>query len=394
MESCGLLRKLYFHLAQYYRVVLSLALLFLVNACQYIHAPGNAKSDTNCVELDAKIELQAVDTEGDALDDPALWVHPVDRSKSQILVTNKKGGLHVFDLEGREIQLVAAGRLNNVDVRYDFPFRNGPADIAAASNRSFNAISFYRVDPASGRWKDVSARTVSSKLEEVYGLCMYRSMRSGKFYVIVTSKEGHVEQWELFCSRDSLVDAQLVRQFRLGGPVEGCVADDETGYLYMAEENFGIWKYYAEPVAPDRRLVADTNKVLSAQIEGLALYKSAAGKGYLIASLQQQSRFAIFERQGINRYVGCFSIVNNPQTDGVSHTDGIELAELSLGPDFPYGLLIMHDGLNDDHGTPSNQNVKLIDWSVLAGRLSPVLLTDTNFNYRRLSYPTAGVECK
>lgn len=361
--------------------------LLSIAGCQFSDVWNHTRTESGCVELEASLETQAVDIDGDVLDDPAIWVHPASRSLSHILATNKKGGLHVYDLDGREIQFIPAGRLNNVDVRYGFPFADRMGDIAVASNRSFNSISIFSVDAETGKWKDVSARTIQSKLEEVYGLCMYRSMRSGKFYAIVNSKQGQVEQWELFCSSDSLVDAHMVRQFSMNGQIEGCVADDETGYLYIAEERYGIWKYYAEPVAPDRRLIADTTKVLSPQIEGLALYKGGKGKGYLVASLQQKNQFAVFERQGNNRYVGCFSIVDGTKSDGVLHCDGIELLEMPLGPNFISGLMVMHDGNNSEAGAPSQQNLKLIDWSVIAAGFNRPLIIDTTFNYRLLAYP-------
>lgn len=397
MEGFGLHHKSVKNLNLHFNFLIrSLAFLLILSSagCHFWEEHQHRKTGSDCREVVAKTETQIVDLEGDVLDDPAIWRHPTNRVLSQILATNKKAGLHVYDLEGNEIQFLPAGRLNNVDVRYGFPFSTGTKDIAAASNRSFNSISVFAVDPVSGKWKDVSARTIASRLDEVYGLCMYRSMRSGKFYVLVNSKQGQVEQWELFCSSDSLVDARLVREFSLNGQIEGCVADDETGYLYIAEERFGIWKYYAEPVSPDRRLVADTSKVISPQIEGLALYKSSAGKGYLIASLQQKNRFAVFERQGVNRYTGCFSIVGSGNIDAVANTDGIELSELPLGSLFPKGLLVVHDGMNSENGQNAHQNLKYVDWSEIAGKFNPPLIIDTLFDYRRLAYPSAEGGCR
>src|SRR3954452_24501788 len=58
---------------------------------------------------------------GDAADDPAIWAHPDDPAKSLILGTDKQGGLHVYDLDGGNLQTVADGALpNNVDVVYGF----------------------------------------------------------------------------------------------------------------------------------------------------------------------------------------------------------------------------------------------------------------------------------
>jgi 3-phytase len=47
---------------------------------------------------------------GDAADDPAIWVHPVDPALSLVLGTDKKGGLNVFDLEGKRLLIDTARR--------------------------------------------------------------------------------------------------------------------------------------------------------------------------------------------------------------------------------------------------------------------------------------------
>jgi 3-phytase len=39
----------------------------------------------------------------DAADDPAVWIHPTHPEMSLILGTNKKGGLAVYNLEGKEV---------------------------------------------------------------------------------------------------------------------------------------------------------------------------------------------------------------------------------------------------------------------------------------------------
>lgn len=71
----------------------------------------------------------------DAADDPAIWVNPVDASKSLILGTDKQAGLYVYDLAGKPSQFLPVGRINNVDVR-SLETENGVRHIAAASNRT------------------------------------------------------------------------------------------------------------------------------------------------------------------------------------------------------------------------------------------------------------------
>jgi len=56
-------------------------------------------------------------------DDPAIWVHPTDSSKSIVIVTAKEGGLRVYDLASYVDWAAIADGLNlKVDTRV--PERN------------------------------------------------------------------------------------------------------------------------------------------------------------------------------------------------------------------------------------------------------------------------------
>jgi len=135
-------------------------------------------------------------------------------------------------LSGKEIQFLPDGQLNNVDHRDDFPLDGKKIALVTASNRSNNSIAIYRIDAETRRLENVAADQV--KTVEAYGSCMYRSSKTGKFYYIVTSKLGLFEQYELFDTGKG-VSAKRVRQIKVGGQLEGCVADDELGYLYVGE---------------------------------------------------------------------------------------------------------------------------------------------------------------
>src|SRR5439155_19480719 len=77
----------------------------------------------------------------------------------------------------------------------------------------------------------------------------YRSGRTGRSSVFVTAEKGQVEQYELKEVRGGKIGATMVRTIKLDSLAEGCVADDELGFLYLAEETKGIWKFGAEPDA-------------------------------------------------------------------------------------------------------------------------------------------------
>ena len=330
------------------------------------------------------VETEPVPHDGDAADDPAIWIHPSDPAQSTIIGTDKRGGLAVCDLQGTQIQYVADGKMNNVDIRYNFPLGAERVALVTASNRTKGSIAIYAVEPSSRQLRDVSARSVETGLT-VYGCCMYHSPVTGKYYFIVNDKNGVVQQWEVFDNGDAKVDAAMVRTFKLESQPEGCVADDELGQLYIGEEEKGIWKYSAEPEDDtERRLVDATHPPghLAAQVEGLTLYYTSDRRGYLIASSQGSNQFTVYRREGKNNYVTTFEITGGKTVDGVTHTDGIDVTNFPLGPRFPAGVFIAQDHRNTD---PSGaQNYKLIPWEAIATGASPPLMIDVMWDPRRV----------
>ena len=213
-----------------------------------------------------------------------------------------------------------------------------------------------------------------------YGLAMYRSKATGKYYVFVTDNSGTLQQWELYDDGTGKVAGRKVRQLDVGTTTEGCVADDETGAFYIAEEDVAIWRYGAEPGAGTARTKVDgiDGGRLAADIEGLTIYYAANGRGYLVASSQAQNRYVVYERGGANAYVTSFAI-GAGAIDGVTYTDGIDVASFNLGPAFPEGVFVAQDNTNDG----ANQNYKLVPWGSIARGTSVPLLVDTSWDPRK-----------
>ncbi len=335
------------------------------------------------VSVVATRETDPVHHGGDAADDPAIWVDPVDPEKSLILGDDKGGGLCVYGLDGRELQVLDETKhINNVDLRRGFllagAFAGGTAhervDLAGAGNETDRSLLFYKVNPSTRRLEPAGEIAAIGLVP--YGACMYRSAASGKTYTFVNDRNGVTQQWELRDGGSGKVTGTKVRQFDVGTMVEGCVADDALGKLYIGEETVAIWKYGAEPGDGEARVRVDgTGKGghLSADIEGLAIYAASDGRGYLLASSQGNNTFVIYERGGTNAYVGTFRIAAGA-VDGVNDTDGIEVTSAALGPAFPKGLFVAQDGSNT--GPSANQNYKLVPWEAIASKFVPPLLVD------------------
>jgi myo-inositol-hexaphosphate 3-phosphohydrolase len=221
-------------------------------------------------------ETEPVPSGGDAADDPEVWVHPTDPDKSLILGTDKQGGLHVYGLDGKTLQVAGRGlRPNNVDVLYDFTLDGHKVDLAVASLRAEKSRGFkcWRIDQDTRSLVDVTDGGVIKAFGggEPYGCCTYSSRKSGKAYVFINAKSGTYEQYELRDAGRGKIGATKVRTLEVGSVAEGCVADHELGWLYVAEEGRGVWKYGAEPDAGDKRVrvVKAGERRLTADVEGV-----------------------------------------------------------------------------------------------------------------------------
>nr|ABC75079.1 phytase precursor [Bacillus subtilis] len=347
-------------------------------------------------KVTAHTETDPVASGDDAADDPAIWVHEKHPEKSKLITTNKKSGLVVYDLDGKQLHSYEFGKLNNVDLRYDFPLNGEKIDIAAASNRSEgkNTIEVYAIDGDKGKLKSITDpnHPISTNISEVYGFSLYHSQKTGAFYALVTGKQGEFEQYEIVDGGKGYVTGKKVREFKLNSQTEGLVADDEYGNLYIAEEDEAIWKFNAEPGGGSKGQVVDraTGDHLTADIEGLTIYYAPNGKGYLMASSQGNNSYAMYERQGENRYVANFEITDGEKIDGTSDTDGIDVLGFGLGPKYPYGIFVAQEGENIDNGQAVNQNFKIVSWEQIAQHLGEMPDLHKQVNPRKLKDRSDG----
>ncbi|MBL7154065.1 MAG: phytase, partial [Phycisphaerae bacterium] len=100
-------------------------------------------------EVMATVETDPVPHAGDRADDATVWVHPTDPNRSVIIGTDKDdtaGGLVVYDLAGKQMSFTTGGKMNNVDVRYNFPLGGKEVDIIAVGNRTDDSIAVYTID--------------------------------------------------------------------------------------------------------------------------------------------------------------------------------------------------------------------------------------------------------
>lgn len=315
------------------------------------------------VTVTARAETPPVGTaREDAADDPAIWRNPANPAASLVVGTDKKGGLYVYDLKGVQKSFLPAPGLNNVDL-VELPDGQVLAIASDRSNLAIGQLFIARLDTATGTLAFVTRVEVGAG--EGYGVCGGDVEADGSFTVYSAFKSGAVYRTGLQFLAGELADqTELLNS--VPTQTEGCIYDNRTGMLYIGEEDVGIWAMFGryEGGPENRKLVAAIdNKMLVADVEGLAIAPQGKDGGYLIASSQGDNAYAVFRLPDMAP-VGRFRIAAGT-FGSTEETDGIELDNRDFGPDFPGGLFIAQDGMN----APKAQNFKYARWDEILAAL-------------------------
>ncbi len=305
------------------------------------------------VQVTANGETAPVGTgRADAADDPAIWVDPANPDRALIVATDKKAGLHVYDLTGKDIAFTQAGLVNNVDVA-------GDIIVASDRNDGVNAhLAVFRLDADTPAV--IALGRAAAGTGEAYGLCLKKTAPGAPITAALIVKDGTVRVGTLMV--DGAAPGFAVQwEYKIPTQSEGCVFDGDT--LYVGEEDAGIWQLVPNRKAATARLVAPVdNQRLVADVEGLATIDHK-GQRYLIASSQGDNAYAVFRLPGVE-YAGRFAVAAGA-FGATSETDGIEAVAGNFGPDYPGGIFLAQDGDN----APKAQNFKLVRWDRIAAAL-------------------------
>lgn len=292
----------------------------------------------------------------DAADDPAIWRNPARPEASLIVGTDKKAGLYVYDLEGKIRDFHDAGRVNNVDLRADILVAGTPRIVVAASDRNDIAqakVALFTLDPDTAKLSPIG--TLAAGTGEAYGICLAKT--EGKLYAFMVLKDGTIHQVALDLA-GQLPSGEIVRTMKLGTQSEGCVVDEKTQRLYVAEEDVGLWRFDArrEGSMTPTKIAAADGKNIVADAEGVALAEGPGDARYILVSSQGDNAYTIYKAND-ESYIGRFRIAAGAY-GAAEETDGIELIVGDFGPAFPGGLFIAQDGIQ----ASGAQNFKLVAW--------------------------------
>ena len=221
-------------------------------------SPGsNSNMNPAVVPLHAVLSTEAIVGE---VGDSAIWSNTADPTRSEILVTDmseKSGGLVVFDTAGKQTQKIDLKEPCAVDVLQGATVGGKPADLAVVVERGTRTLKIFTIDPASGKLTDVTAESESAPAINAAKLDVQVSLveRKGELGVFVTpasTKEGgDFAQFKLV-EADGKFTAKLVRV--AGGGTEksqpaGIAVDPDKGTIYFADEKTAIKRASSDPEA-------------------------------------------------------------------------------------------------------------------------------------------------
>ncbi|MEZ2440819.1 phytase [Chitinophaga sp. RCC_12] len=322
-------------------------LCFLACARPTSRANGQVYTDTAIVQPAVITEAVKFDS-----DDPAIWVNPQNPAQSLVIGTDKsaQGALYVFDLEGKIKQVVAnLQRPNNVDIAYGLVLNGKRIDYAVTTERITHKLRFYSLpgmQPIDDGGIPAFEGETGTQFRDLMGVAVYTNKKN-EHYVIAGRKTGpqdgtYLWQYRLSDNGAGKIKATLVRKFgHYSGKkeIEAIAVDNEAGYVYYADEQYGVRQYYADPEKGNEELTVFGTTGFTEDHEGISIYKTSPTKGYILVSDQGANKFHIFNRAGTTH-----TLLKTVKVSA-SHSDGSDMVNVPLNNTFKHGLFVV---MSDD----------------------------------------------
>ena len=288
-------------------------------------------------------------------DDPSIWIHPTDATKSIIVGTDKDtdGGLYAFDLNGKILKKsIPLKRPNNVDIAYGLLIDGKKVDVAVTTERESNKIRIFSLPDLNPIDNGGIAVFEGEELRDPMGMALYTRPSDKKIFAIVGRKSGpsgsYLWQYEL-SGAGKFATAKVVRKFGAYSgkkEIEAIAVDNELGTILYCDEQFGIRKYKADPALNDNKELALFGKTgFKADNEGIAIYKKTDSTGYILVSNQQANTFMVYPREGAKGNPNEYPLLAEIPTSTIE-CDGADVTSVNLGGKYKNGLFVaMSNGM-------------------------------------------------
>lgn len=337
------------------------SILFFITAC-------NQQQAVNPLTVKPLYTTEPVQFDSD---DPAIWINAADSTQSLIVGTDKdeNGGLYVFDLKGKIVKdktVKGLKRPNNVDVAYGLMLGGKKVDIAVTTERMTHKLRVFSLpdmQPIDNGGLPVFEGENGQMYRDLMGIAMYTD-KQGLIYAIAGRKNGpaaggYLWQYLLEDNGAGQVKATLKRKFgKYSGKkeIESIAVDNELGYIYYSDEQFGVRKYHADPEKGDQELALFATTGFKEDNEGISIYKTADSTGYILVSDQSANHFQVFNREGSKGNPHKHVLITSIPVS-TNNSDGSDIYSKPLNNDFKHGIFV---AMSDD------KTFQLYRWEDLA----------------------------
>ncbi|HYC72835.1 MAG TPA: phytase [Opitutaceae bacterium] len=287
-------------------------------------------------------------------DDPAIWIHPTDPARSLVLGTDKNadGALYVWGLDGKiKPDLVVRGlvRPNNVDIAQGVMMGGQKVDVAVVTERYAARLRVYRLPdmaPVDGGGIPVFTGELA---RDCMGVALYQRPTDGALFAIVSRSDyqapaqGYLHQYRLVDDGTGVFRGVFTRSFGAWSgkkEIEAIAVDQEMGYLYYSDEGYGVRKYHADPAAEDAEdeLAVFGLADFAEDREGISIYPTGPGRGFIVVSDQQNNSFNFYPREGTAGDAHAHPRLKVVDVSTIE-SDGSDVTARAL-PGFPGGLFV------------------------------------------------------
>ncbi len=288
-------------------------------------------------------------------DDPAIWVNWDNPAESMVIGTDKNidGALYAFDLQGQIIEdrtVRGLQRPNNVDIEYGLVAGSDTLDIAVTGERityNMRVFSLPEMTAIDNGGIPMFEGQTGVEQRDLMGVALYKRSSDGAIFAIMGRKTGltdgsYLWQYRLTGNEDGTVSAVLVRKFGVFSglkEIEAIAVDNELGYVYYSDEGVGVRKYYADPEMGNEELALFGQADFTEDHEGISIFDSGDGKGFILVSDQQANRFNIYPREGSNGDPHKHELIKSVNVSTIE-SDGSEVSNVRFNDTFKNGIFV------------------------------------------------------
>lgn len=310
--------------------------------------------------------------------DVAVWLGPGDGGGSLVFGVDRTGaGLQVYRLDGGLAQVVNLGPTLGVDVRQGVRFSDGVGDVVAVAT-STGTVRLYAPRGEPPQLQPIEA--MEHATQSLPTALSLGRLADGGLHVYVGDGTGRLLTYRK--TNESSAGAlrlELVKGVDAGNAVKALAFDDRDEKLYVLVAGTGVWRHGAEPdPATASQVVPESSIAQGVGASALAVYPAGASGGHLLVANALSSRFHVYVLGDTYAELNSFRIIPDAGREGASGSQGVEALSRPVGPQFPGGLLVVHDAHN-----PEGPNYKLVAWHEVAATQFPRLSTDLSYDPRQ-----------